>query len=104
MIFRTARESFRLMESGARTAIPRRTHRLTLGIDCMEDRASLSGLGVNPGVLVGFNPQPDPPARSALIGPLDAATNRSHAGTAPLLTAPLALASTLRFEVPPGPC
>jgi hypothetical protein len=92
MFFRRERKLFGLMAPNARAALPRYTRRVTFSIESMEARASLSGLALNPDVICGFNPQPDPPARSALIGQLGATTN----GSAP--------PAPLHFEVPPGPC
>ena len=85
MFFRSERKLFGLIESKALTALPRDSRSATLAIESLERRESLSGHAVNPAVICGFNPQPDPPARSALIGHLDSAT-------------------PLHSDVPPWPC
>ena len=92
MFFRNERKRFGLMALNSRAASPRCTRRLTLSIEPVEDRVSLSGIAVNPGVICGFNPQPDPPARSALIGQPGGTTSGSQS------------AAPFHFDVPPGPC
>jgi hypothetical protein len=92
MFFRSEKKLFGLMASKARAASPQHTRRVTVAIESLEPREALSGLVLNPGVICGFNPQPDPPARSALVAQLGATTN----GSAP--------SAPLHFEVPPGPC
>jgi hypothetical protein len=92
MFFRSERRLFGLTASKARAALPRCTRRVAFSIESVESRASLSGITViNPGLICEFNPQPDPPARSALIGQPGATANA-------LQSAPL------HFDVPPGPC
>jgi hypothetical protein len=97
MLFRTERRRFSRMELRAQAARPRCARRLTLVVESAEVRASMSGLVVNPGVICGFNPQPDPRARLALVGLVGSATNGSQTGAAPVGTAH-------QTDVPPGPC
>jgi hypothetical protein len=92
MSFRGEKKLFGLMTPNVRAALPRSTRGVTFSVEAMEARASLSGIAVNPGVICGFNPQPDPPARSALIGQIGATTNGSQS------------AAPFHFDVPPGPC
>jgi hypothetical protein len=67
MTLRITKAIFGRGVSGAHEAASRRSRPASPRVEAMETRVSLSGLAASSNVVYSFNPQPDPPSRSAQI-------------------------------------